>query len=1110
MNQPDAPVADAAERALARDPARSVIVQAPAGSGKTELLMQRYLALLATVDEPEQILAVTFTRKAAAEMRQRILNALHPSDPAAQLPETAALARAVLRRDAEQGWRLLDYPARLRIRTFDSVNSWLADSAPLSSDSGAGGAVSEQVGELYDLAARRVLEYVTGDDALAGHLAVIMRHLDNQADRFIRLMAQMLERRDQWLPLLGSGQLGAEARALLEGSLQELVGRELAVAAALLTAEDRRELLALLRFAAEQQARLKPADPIVAWRDLQDFPTAEPGHIALWRALAGLLLVGAEARFRVKVNKSNGFPTPADGGDKGMTERANALLDVWRNNESLAVALDALRALPAPVYSDSQWEALEALIRVLPVVAAELSLVFSEQGATDYMQIAGDALQALHDGEAPTGLALRLDYRIQHILIDEFQDTSRSQFRLLGLLTEGWSGDDGRSLLVVGDPMQSIYRFRQAEVSLYMQLWEHGIGNLRLEQVQLTTNFRSAQPVVDWVNTTFRALMPAHSDPATGAVRFAEGTPRKLATADSFVRLHTFEAPARVDEAATVGALVEAVLQESATDTVGILVRTRNQARLIVPELRARGIPFSGAGLEQAGETAVEQDLIALTRALSHPGDRTAWLAVLRAPWCGLTLHDLEALCGDAHHRSVYEQMRDPALLTGLSDDGRERVVQLAADLEACFAQRGRFPLRDWIEGAWQRLGGPAALSGARDLELAAQFFATLDDVDTGGDIAEAFLLHEQLAAHDDRAAGDDARVHLLTLFKAKGLEYDVVILPALDGITRQDDKQAVAWHEYQGADSRPRYLLAPIEPVGDEADPVQKLIRRFDAEQAGNERDRLLYVAATRAKRRLHLCCEIKRDKDGEIKAPRAGSLLERVWPVLDPAGFELSGQPGTAEARETWVQPLIRRISSAYTDAPPAIAAATGAVAAESQAVTYEWAGSDAMRVGSVVHRCLEYIAASQDLSWCDEAAIGNMLIEEGVADTDLGTTTRRVVEALRLTTADEQGRWVLAAHAEAASELPVTWLKDGQPERLVIDRTFIAADGTRWIIDYKTSSHEGGDLEGFLANQLVRYAEQLQGYRAALQALEPERTIRTALYFPLLGEMREFAQA
>jgi len=766
-------------------------------------------------------------------------------------------------------------------------------------------------------------------------------------------------------------------------------------------------------------------------------------------------------------------------------------------------------ALPDPAYSDAQWEALQAMLRVLPLVAAQLTLVFRERGETDYIQIAGEALSALADENGPTNLALRLDYRISHILIDEFQDTSRAQFRLLEALTEGWSLGDGRTLFVVGDPMQSIYRFRQAEVALFLQLAEQGIGQLRLEPVRLTCNFRSDPVVVDWVNTVFDQLMPESNDPATGAVQFAPGTAVKAPQGDSVVELHALGDPARVDEAVAIAELVESRLSESDTDTIGILVRTRNQARLIVPELRRRSISFSGAGLEQPGETAVEQDLIALTRALTHLGDRTAWLALLRAPWCGLTLIDLDALCADDWDSAVIDQLRDDARLDRLSGDGRQRVEIFREIIERGLERRGVQRLRDWVEGIWQQLGGPATVGSEAELQLAEQFFAVLDEHESGGNMAEAFALHENLAERADAAAGE-SRVHLLTLYKAKGLEYDVVILPVLDGTTRGDNKAVLAWHEVALEDAGTGYLMAPVEAAGAEHDPVHSLIRQFQAEQAAFERDRLLYVATTRARRELHLFFGLVENARGELTKPRSGSLLARLWPVIQARYADFAVVPGTMETREDWVQPLIRRFPVGWQPAAAPVAVAGSGMqepgAGEDNAITYDWAGTDAPRVGSVVHRCLQYIAERGELDWCDESAIRVMLREEGV--TDEGQATAKVMAALQATAGDERGRWILESHEAATCEYPVTLMQQGEARRLLIDRTFVAADGVRWIVDYKTSQHEGGDLEAFVDSEMRRYEEQLARYQEAMQLLEPEREIRRALYFPLLGVFREYA--
>src|SRR5262245_3996812 len=154
---------DARAREHAVDPSRSILLRAPAGSGKTTVLTQRLLCLLAQVDAPEEILAITFTRKAAAEMRERVLAALHgrieASNP--QAGRIRALAGAVRARDAERKWGLADHPGRLRIQTIDSFNFWLASQLPIASRAGGALAVADRPDDLYRRAARRVL--ITGE-----------------------------------------------------------------------------------------------------------------------------------------------------------------------------------------------------------------------------------------------------------------------------------------------------------------------------------------------------------------------------------------------------------------------------------------------------------------------------------------------------------------------------------------------------------------------------------------------------------------------------------------------------------------------------------------------------------------------------------------------------------------------------------------------------------------------------------------------------------------------------------------------------------------------------------------------------------------------------------
>jgi len=1105
-------VADSAERERVLDAGSSFIVRAPAGSGKTELLMQRYLRLLATVEEPEEILAITFTRKAAAEMRQRILAAIWPVPGAKKpLPVTQQLAEQVRRVNAERGWQLEEYPARLRVRTIDSVNSWLTASSPATGEGTAQGGVSEKSRELYELAARRALECIAEEQEPGPSLRVLLTHLDNQTWRFISLMAQMLVTRDQWLGLIGAGAVPDGLRETLENCLRELVERELLSLQDAFPQPLLSELCESTRVAAANVAVADPEAPLTEWLSAAGVPEADAGNLTLWQSFASQWLTSAGS-WRKRLDKNCGFPAGSEG-----KARAGELLQQLEGEVELAEQLQAVRLLPPPQYLESQWEALAALIRVLPQVVAQLLVIFRETGETDYPQIAREALDTLRSESGPSALALRLDYRIAHILIDEFQDTSVSQHDLLRALTAGWSDDGRRTLFIVGDPMQSIYRFRQAEVGLFLRLWnDQRIDQVPLTRVELSANFRSDQSIVNWVNDTFDSLLPAHSDPLTGRVRFSQSVAAISPVEGAGVFLHPRVYPARLDEAKDVADIVMQTIQGSDEARVGILVRTRNQARYIIAELRNRNIEFQGTGLDQPGESGVEQDLIALARALAHFGDRVAWMAVLRAPWCGLTLADLEGVCGSDWKATIWQLSNDENILARLSSDGQQRLKAFRDTFGQILARRARLPFRDWVEGAWQQLGGPATLSGDYDLERVNHVLMAIDRLDSGANLAEAFHLHELLGDRPDRGRGAEARVEIMTMHKAKGLQFHTVILPGLDSGTRVNEKSIMAWHEIQRNSGEPAYLLAPIEAQGDDSDPLQAMVRRFESEQDKAEQDRLLYVASTRAEQRLHIFFGLDPAKDGGYRKPRSGSLLARLWPALESDYADYRGEPGSTKQRDGFVQPPIRRFTAGHAfQAPAAVAfSAVADAATDERQITFDWATVIAARVGSTVHRMLQHLTLSGSDGWDSEAGLSRlrqMLAEAGVAEDRLDYAAGRAAEAVETALSDERGSWLLSQrHQQSEAEFPVTVVKGSEVSHLIIDRTFVDETGVRWIVDYKTSAHEGGGLEEFVENELERYGGQLETYREAMLAIEPDREIRTALYFPLLGLFREHRPA
>ncbi len=1109
-----ATVPDIARRRDALDPRRSFIVQAPAGSGKTELLIQRYLLLLARVNHAEEIIAVTFTKKAAGEMRERVLQAL--SDVrAGKMPASAhetltlELAAAALRRDREAGWNLVDNPVQLRIQTIDSLCAGLTRQMPVLSRFGAQPESVEDADQLYREAAQATIALLNESGTVAADVENVLAHLDNDVARAEDLLVNMLARRDQWL--------------------RHVHGRE------------RDELEAALQQARDMAAqRLRAAIPSQAGAELRAIADYVFGNLGLggfaddvdgWAALAGAFLTGEET-WRKRLTKNEGFPAGAAA--QPWKTRALELFAALETHADARIALADMRRIPPAHYSDSQWQVLGAILRLLPHAVAQLKLVFQARRQVDFTEVAQSALYALGTEEAPTDLTLALDYRVHHLLIDEFQDTSISQFELVARLTAGWLPDDGRTVFAVGDPMQSIYRFREAEVGLFLRARAEGIAGVELHPIALSSNFRSQSGIVEWVNAAFARILPVAENVASGAVPYTPSVATRDVLPGAAVSVHPlFDDNGSTMEAQRVAEIVLAARAADPAAKVAILTRTRGHLREIVPALKAANLRFRAIDIEPLGQRPVVQDLLALTRALAHPGDRLAWLAVLRAPWCGLTLADLHGLAAGNTEMTLWDALHDDQRIAQLSDDGRVRAARVRAALEPGLSQRMRAPLREQVAGAWFALGGPACVEFETDLEDAETFFRYLDSHEEAGELPDRAAFEaglDDLYALADVEA--DETLQIMTIHKAKGLEFDVVIVPGLAKTTRNDDKKLFLWTEQPDARGATELLLAPINATGDDGDPIYQWIARFHAGKQELEDGRLLYVAATRAKRRLHLLGSVRLtvDEDGSrhINAPSPRSLLGKLWPVVEP-DYEMTLRDAPQMREDAAVQaPVIdqalRRLPAGWAlpAAPrPAEWTPPPDPARAQEDLEFSWVGETARHIGSVVHRWLQRIADEGGAGW-DAARIAALdpairlaLAAQGVGEHELADAAARAKQALINCVGDKRGCWVTGAHAEGRSEMRLTGIAEGQCVNVVIDRTFVDEEGVRWIIDYKTGRHEGGDIASFLDNEQARYRGQLERYARLVQAggapqgdlLRGAQRIRLGLYFPLLGGWREW---
>jgi ATP-dependent exoDNAse (exonuclease V) beta subunit len=1107
----EATAADASARDCASDPRRSILLQAPAGSGKTTVLTERLLRLLSVVDQPEEILAITFTRKAAAEMRARVLKALRgevdtSSTQGARMREfaNAALARATAR-----GWDLAQDPGRLRIQTIDSFNFRLATQLTVTAKAGGALVITERPQELYNRAARQTLAAADDDPQLAEDVELLFERLDNNWGNVQRLLADMLRQRGHWLRYV----LGHEPGALcarISGSLEEIVRDHLRAACALLPPSLRNEAGAL--------PHIGPLGT-----DVRTAPA--------WKRLASLTLT-AKSEWR----KPKGITRTA-GPEYESSEARDALraaIERFSSVPGFREALVELAALPAALLSDADAAAIEALSRVLRSAAAHLQAVFAVNGRVDHTYVAGAAREALTDAGLPTDLALRTGMSLRHILVDEFQDTSLAQFDLIEMLTAGWEEGDGRTLFVVGDPMQSIYQFREAEVGLFLRARDSGIGGFRLEPLQLTRNFRSVPELIGWINDAFTTLFPARDDLRASAVSFTRSvagkgaeSPQTVPTrpdaappdAESAVQVRLFDNDNRESETAAIVERIADLKTRDPLATIAVLVASRSHAAPIITSLEARKIDAVGVDLVPLRELSIVRDLVALVQATSHLGDRTAWLAVLRAPWCGVSLATLTALSHRRDPLLVWEAMADTERLARCLPEDLPRLNRARQVLETALESRNSLPMADWLELTWLRLGAADAYA---ELELrhARAFFGALSERVAGGEWSGPQDLDSLLAdlyAQPQTAASNP--VQLMTIHRAKGLEFDHVFVPSLDRELNRGREPLLRWLDLPRTEGKSDLVMAPVPTIGDdEGGEVSTYLKRLTWRRAANEQVRLLYVAATRAKQTLEFSAAPKAKAGGSI-GPRNGTLLACLWPAVAPmlaADGEASTVGAAAAGVETPPQPpqLVRRLINTWSLPKLATTPELPHLPISRQSLEppeFSWVGETARHIGTVVHATLESYAAVSELP--TKAAIEAerdfyiyQLRRHGVPEGDLPRATSIVIEALTRTVSSARGRWIFAAeHHDARSEWALTGIAAGRLTNVVIDRTFIDSDGTRWVIDFKTSRHEGGGLDAFLEQEMARYRAQLETYVALARGIDTT-PVRAGLYFPLLDVFRE----
>lgn len=1065
----DTPIRDEAV-----SPTDSFIVQAPAGSGKTALLVRRYLNLLTVVRQPEEILAITFTDKAAREMKSRVLKELALND---------GIAAKIHERSKRLHWDLELNPQRMKIQTIDSFAYSIVQRMPIECQLSLDYQSMEKSDDIYHEAAVEFFEQVLRKGSNTEYATDILALFENNIDQAIDTFANMLSHRQNWIKSVQrvlyakrDGESEAGIFAQLETTRNRYVRNVIATT--------RRTLPNALTERCKKLCR-----KVCQNLDIPFYEFEQPED---WATLANVFLTSASSLRKV-VNKNQGFPPGSQ--EKQLWSDLTSEIE----QQNLIEAFQRIQKIPNGQILPRHREAFDSLCLGLPSLIQKLNAIFQRRECIDFSELSFAAHRALERDEMPTELALALDYKISHILIDEYQDTSDAQFAFFERIMTTWNPESGNSFFAVGDPMQSIYRFRNANLGLFQRTFNQDILNLKVQPRKLNSNFRSLPSLVEFNNRVFKQVFGSKENAEYGQVAFAESVPanaelQENPNEDSVNFVLTLDDPNGWREAQQVALRIEQLISTySPEDRIALLVPTRTRLAGYFDALKDKGIQWKGIEILKLEVAPVVRDLYSLVEALNEDRSRLAWLSVFRSPLCGLALPDLEKL---AEFGTGSEMLN----CDKLSNTGQVLLARVHGAVQQA-RQELHLTLRSQVERLWFRLGGNQAYEDVDAMINAERFFELLEST-----TEREIRLHDlwtRVQSEYVSESGENADLDIMTIHKAKGLEFDHVLLVDISNATGSNPRELVHWAEFENS------LLVAVRDQEIE-DPFYEFLRREEKARDANESKRLLYVAMTRAKKTLSIFGHFNSTE----KNPRSGSLLALLEPFFDEAK-EVYADPEPKDMNITRGN-LLTRIdpSFAWVEPKPVYEIDESFQHALSTDVSMPVPPQfrQELVLGKLVHRELNWLtqtsqqdqifSAERFASWCQ------FLHAEGIADKEIANLAEKTRVQLDNVLNDDKGQWIVSKNQkDASSESAYSALLDGELTEIVIDRTFVDDADVRWIIDYKTTTMNEEKSPDEVRRECVRrHHSQLSRYASIMRLCEP-REIRCAVYYtdlPLFVEI------
>ncbi len=1146
-------LADSFERSRALDPAVSFHLEAPAGSGKTFLLTARFLRLLGMVDHPQQILALTFTNKAAGEMQERVGKYLRraasnqPSENALDAELLASAQKALERHDKRRD--LILSGELLRIQTYHSFCYALVSQAPLEAGIIPGASLLVEPDQIYFLREaidRTLLQIMEQPPESPQRSALENRllYLNNSWPMLSAELEDLMQRREALVDLIGIldrqrtvDYVSRSIRELVETELGALESSFKSVSLAHFWTDF---LADLHRNGAALAAKLPPVVPRHAWEELPQ-----------WMAITEALLT-KEGKPRKQFGPASGFYSGFKKTEWGASIESLASTAVDR--------LHRIRELPGIDAASPDFETLWDLILLLNAVMQAYEDRCRSRRLLDFSTLETAALRLFSSSE-PSDLQLLLDHQIRHVLIDEFQDTSYRQWELLQRLFAGWSSEEGRTLFVVGDPKQSIYGFRKAEVRLFLEALNglplDGFRKLPLEPLALSTNFRSEPHLIEWCNDLFHRTVMADPKADLDEVPFKSSSASPKFISGSFTpaipELFLFISrpdalTARRREADWLARHIHEARNSHGGDfEAGILLFTRTHLPIYLDALQRYGVSVQVSEGLKLLERPEVQYLWQLCRALVLPHDDLAWASQLRSPWLSLNYREIYSL-----------SLEEPApwvekIRTFAQKD--ERIAQFWEDLKGVRRRLGHEPLANVMEDAWIALGGARSAAkrwGSRGLASSRRFFDLVREAEVHEPIQTLMRL-DQLLEHAYEPVDPESalsKISLMTIHKAKGLEFDSVYLPFTDWspTLRERSNQPPYLLERLPGSSERHLLAARPDRRRGEPDPVYRWLHNLHIDRRWGEAKRLFYVAVTRARSKLYMSGLLPwRGNAGSPVFPAQTPLTwlndhYSIADSLDIKSFTMDGEESNLdECLSRWekslktkdldfqinVEPKAAAVSFSSPEEAPEILVRPAPFERErpffqvrspsaftpmetSSSSRHKTASADSALWGALIHKLLESYGKHGILPSIEE--ICGYLIREGVEEEEALETARRSIVEVDRCIADPwlAGLYDLPEEQRCIEHPLEAWHSSRALYSGVID--LAAHDGEKWLlIDFKTSAPSSDDenLEEFFREEMEKYAPQLQAYREmwAKARMLNENEIDAVIYWTALRHWESY---